>query len=343
MSWQDQGRQEHGWFGHGIGTLDKQAAAPDSGPLFAPAAVAARMRAVVFGAVAALPASARGHSAARPDAAALDLLTGLMAAWARAGTLDGARFATRFFGRAADDPVVGKLREAATLALAARTQAELRVASIALAAAQQRVGLDRWSRFVKEAWQRADQPPGLRSALKSGLDAVLGRLGALNPIGTAQAQKGGPRDGTRRPAGPLSDPLAATRMAAYNTAMARIRQLDPRYATLTKPDFAPGQEALNDAYKTLFETRLRVAGRIANGHGFDKHSWEFGVGTRGDYRDMIVRVLGNPLAKPKTLRDGRIAFYEEDTNTLVLVDPNAYDNGTAYRPNKGMAAFKDLK
>ena len=89
----------------------------------------------------------------------------------------------------------------------------------------------------------------LRSARRSGLDAVLEGLKTLNPIGAAQAQKGGPGDGARRSAGPLSDPLAAARMDAYNTAVARIRQLNPGYDALTRPGFAPNQEMLDSTAK----------------------------------------------------------------------------------------------
>src|SRR6266702_4580857 len=99
MSWQDQGRQEHGWFGSGTSTAEKPAGGSPDAALFAPTAVAARMKSVIHGSVGALPSGSRGHRAPRPSAAAVDQLSGLMVDWSRAAKLGPARFADHFFGR----------------------------------------------------------------------------------------------------------------------------------------------------------------------------------------------------------------------------------------------------
>lgn len=66
-----------------------------------------------------------------------------------------ARFAGRFFGRAADDPIVAKLWAAATMAKRARSHADLGPAATDFAEAPQLVGLDRWQRILADAGQRA--------------------------------------------------------------------------------------------------------------------------------------------------------------------------------------------
>jgi hypothetical protein len=70
-----------------------------------------------------------------------------------------ARFAGRLFGRAADDPIAGKLWAAAAMAEQALSHADLGLAATDLADAQQLVGLDRWPRFLADAEQRAAELP----------------------------------------------------------------------------------------------------------------------------------------------------------------------------------------
>ena len=81
-----------------------------------------------------------------------------MKAWIRGARLDQAQFATVFFGRAADDPVVANLRGAAQVADTAESHSELRDAARHLATAVQAVGLNRWSRFMADAHDRARDP-----------------------------------------------------------------------------------------------------------------------------------------------------------------------------------------
>jgi hypothetical protein len=127
MGWEEQGRQEHGWFGNGTSAQDKQAATTGDGGV--PGRLTERVQAVILGAVAALPRESRYRAAARLDVKTLDRLTNAMTAWARGAGTDMASFAGRFFGRSADDPIVGKLWAAATMADRARSHADLGVAA----------------------------------------------------------------------------------------------------------------------------------------------------------------------------------------------------------------------
>lgn len=72
MPWEDQGRQEHGWFGDGTSAVGTIPATSTGGDLFQPGARTQRIQAVIHGATGALPAALRNHPAARPNAAAVD-------------------------------------------------------------------------------------------------------------------------------------------------------------------------------------------------------------------------------------------------------------------------------
>src|SRR6185437_14241818 len=100
MSWEDQGRQEHGWFGHGTaptkanGTADPPAAGELSN----------RIQAVAYGAIGALPSGVRAHAERQYKAGALADLTDAMANWTAGAKLGEAEFARRILGRDAADP-----------------------------------------------------------------------------------------------------------------------------------------------------------------------------------------------------------------------------------------------
>jgi hypothetical protein len=149
MAWEDQGRQEHGYFGDGKGPEK-----PKDGGMFAPNAVTDRMTAVIHASVAALPNKSRGFSAAQLNDARTKDLAVAMTKWSKAGSLPKSDFAAAFFDRDGDDPVVVLLREAAETAASAKSQADLRDASTLLAEAEQKIGLGHWRGFVDDAVKR---------------------------------------------------------------------------------------------------------------------------------------------------------------------------------------------
>lgn len=110
MSWEDQGRQAHGWFGHGTSPAGPGPGSDGRG--FGREAMADRMRAVAHGALGALPASLRMGAGAQLDAGTLSRLEVVLAAWGLGEGLTPGKFAGRFLGRAADDPIVAVLQRA---------------------------------------------------------------------------------------------------------------------------------------------------------------------------------------------------------------------------------------
>ena len=101
MSWEDQGRQYHMWFGHGTAGDKATKAAPAS---VVGQSMAGRVLALAYGALASLPAAQRGRAETQYHNGTLPRLKDALAAWLRATALNQAAFASRLFGRGADDP-----------------------------------------------------------------------------------------------------------------------------------------------------------------------------------------------------------------------------------------------
>ncbi len=53
-------------------------------------------------------------------------------------------------------------------------------------------------------------------------------------------------------------------------------------------------------------------------------------------------MIRDPNVRIKPLENGRTAFYQDSTNTLVIVDPRSSDRGTMYKPDDKLAAFNKL-
>jgi hypothetical protein len=105
----------------------------------------------------------------------------------------------------------------------------------------------------------------------------------------------------------------------------------------TKPDKkqaepTPKQQALAEA--------------IGKGHSYDKHvvkAKEFPeVNTHGEFIKQIANVIANPTHTKKLASD-REAFYDQPSNTIVIVNPKTKDKGTCFRPNAGKRYYDNLK
>ena len=101
MSWEDQGRQYHMWFGHGTAADKGKKAAPGSSAVGQ--STADRVLALAYGALASLPATRRAQAEAQYNNGTLPRLKEAMTAWLRATALNQAAFASQLFGRSADD------------------------------------------------------------------------------------------------------------------------------------------------------------------------------------------------------------------------------------------------
>ncbi|MBU9808854.1 hemagglutinin repeat-containing protein, partial [Rahnella sp. SL6] len=87
---------------------------------------------------------------------------------------------------------------------------------------------------------------------------------------------------------------------------------------------------------------------IADGHAFEKHVLEqneyadLGIKTKEQFAQHIENVVRNPTST-KELSNGRSAYWDQSSGTVVIRNPKAADGGTAFRPTNGRAYFDNLR
>jgi filamentous hemagglutinin len=87
---------------------------------------------------------------------------------------------------------------------------------------------------------------------------------------------------------------------------------------------------------------LREAQAIANGHAFNDHRGEFPeIENREEFAQLIDDIMNNP-SEVKPLSNGRTAYWDATSNTLVIKDPGDIDGGTAFRPTERKNYFDRL-
>lgn len=67
-----------------------------------------------------------------------------------------------------------------------------------------------------------------------------------------------------------------------------------------------------------------------------------GIRTRAQFAQHIENVVKNPTST-KELSNGRSAYWDQSTGTVVIRNPKASDGGTAFRPVNGRAYFDNLR
>ncbi len=79
---------------------------------------------------------------------------------------------------------------------------------------------------------------------------------------------------------------------------------------------------------------------------FDKHviqGGEFpGITTRPQFSSQIENVINN-ASDVKVLSNGRTAYWDSTSGTVVIRNPSAVDGGTAFKPTQGKTYFDNLK
>ena len=109
--------------------------------------------------------------------------------------------------------------------------------------------------------------------------------------------------------------------------------------------FAAETEAANAANAARLRTQL-TAEEIAGGHAYDKHvtkGGEFpGITTRQQFSNLIENIINN-ASNIKVLSNGRTAYWDSTSGTVVIRHPSAVDGGTAFKPIQGKTYFDNLK
>ena len=183
-SWVYQGRQGHGYFGTGTAPkddeIDETAGAND---LFRPANAGQRVDYVASSLIMHVPRNDRGRwNSAVSDSARANLKTAV-AAWYSARSLSRDAFRSQFLDPYTSDEVVDCLRGAAKGMIEGRTHDDLAKAGDDLAAAAQKVGVDRWPRFLGnashqavEAVSRGDVPGVVKASASDAPAAIAGLM-----------------------------------------------------------------------------------------------------------------------------------------------------------------------
>lgn len=191
--------------------------------------------------------------------------------------------------------------------------------------------------LLRSGWD-PDEHPRAGVPPNPGWFAPTSASGATEPE-VAQA------DENQRELEEMGDPLAEVRQAQWDARVNMLRRLDPNDPNLVSiaPAGAPNPEAVARLDAEVAEVTTRVASKIANGHAWARHAAEFPeLSNQSQFAGEIARVISNPAATVRALRDGRTAFYEGSTNTLVIVNPTAPDYGTAFRPERRSDYFDKL-
>jgi len=87
-----------------------------------------------------------------------------------------------------------------------------------------------------------------------------------------------------------------------------------------------------------------IASKISGGHAFAKHASEFaGLGIKNEkqFERLIEGIVRNPSAE-RQLSQGRVAYWDDLTKTVVIHNPGAVDGGTAFRPTLGRLYFDEV-
>jgi len=156
MSWQDQGRQYHMWFGHGTSGLKEKPSKAGPDPMFDPGSLDKRIDAVAHGSLMHLPRKEWHRPVLSFDRERLERLRTAMTTWLGARALSNAAFGAKLLDPLTSDAAVGALRAAAKGAQTAQSHEDLKDASGELAAGMQGVGLDKWPGFLRDAADRAE-------------------------------------------------------------------------------------------------------------------------------------------------------------------------------------------
>jgi len=104
--------------------------------------------------------------------------------------------------------------------------------------------------------------------------------------------------------------------------------------------------AASAADSQLLKNQL-AAKEIAGGHAFDKHVLTRGeypgwIRTRAQFQSLLEDVINNPTSV-RNLQNGRVAYWQDASGTVVIRNPAAADGGTAFQPVSGRTYFEGLK
>ncbi len=112
--------------------------------------------------------------------------------------------------------------------------------------------------------------------------------------------------------------------------------------------FSQGNEG--ESKKVLSENRKQVENvdkiseQIGGGHAYSKHIGDFpGFKTKEDLINHVKKIMQDKSSILKELKNGRSAYWHEESKSIVIRDPKHADGGTVFKPDGGIKYFEELK
>jgi hypothetical protein len=93
------------------------------------------------------------------------------------------------------------------------------------------------------------------------------------------------------------------------------------------------------------QTAAEVAEKIAKGHAWGKHVVKKGefdgiVSDEKEFKELVERIISKP-SESKSLENGRTAYWDDATGSVVIANPNDKDGGTCFRPGSGKEYYDE--
>ena len=308
MGWQDQGRQEHGWFGHG--TSEKVA----YDEVVASKSLEDRSLSVAYGVVAVLSPAQRKRLETQYHYGTLGNFTEMMTALMRANRLDLSCFASLFFDRAADDPIVEALHGASLAAGLATSHAEMREASEGVAKAIDLVGIDRWPRFVTQVQARADDPVTV-AAVDHSQRFDSSRSDAIRPVYPFETAIGIGAAG-------IAGGVGAAVRAGAGAVLRQILPENKPSASKPPPIAGPTKASIEDASRASVRDKLnRYTLNLEHRRGGSKARWfQQALGFTRENSEELARQL--VFDEKSAIQTGVTEFGTKYNQTIAVVGAN---------------------
>jgi hypothetical protein len=115
---------------------------------------------------------------------------------------------------------------------------------------------------------------------------------------------------------------------------------------LAAADGIGGDKKKDTKLKEPTVKQQKIAKAIGTGHAYEKHVIDEKlfpeVKSEKEFVELIAKLLANPTHH-RELENDREAFYDKKSNTIVIYNPRAKDNGTCFRPRAGFKYYENLK
>jgi hypothetical protein len=115
---------------------------------------------------------------------------------------------------------------------------------------------------------------------------------------------------------------------------------------LAAADGIGGDKKKETKLKEPTAKQQKIAKAIGGGHAYEKHVLDEKlfpeVKSEKEFIELIAKVIANP-SHHRELENDREAFYDKKSNTIVIYNPRAKDNGTCFRPRAGLKYYENLK